>query len=300
MNYRQFNIQLNVLKLLLFSIATSFVCYGQEVPDDQEIDLLLDELFFNDEKLVDDLMNALNEYDFIYSTVTYNSNTFFAGRDSGVDQLNITPQVSYFSSSGFNAAVTSVYFEKQNPNWDFIGLTVGYGNTIGKNKNVHYNLGYSRLFFSDGFDDFNNSIDLTFGIRNKNRTVGFLASASYLFGTEQSVQLSGRFYGNLTLTRGLGYALRFRPQVNFLFAEQSILFFPRPRPMLPPSPPEIIEEFGLLNTQFSFPVSYTTSSWDFELAWNLNLPSPIEREGTLDSTNFFSFTIGYLFDLSSR
>ena len=125
----------------MFTIATSFVSYGQEITDDQEIDNLLDELFFNDAKLVDDLMNALNEYDFIYSTVTYNSNTFFAGRDSGVDQLNITPQISYFSSSGFNAAITSVYFEKQNPNWDFIGLTAGYGNTIGERKNIHYNIG---------------------------------------------------------------------------------------------------------------------------------------------------------------
>ncbi len=300
MDYRRFKKTLNMIKLLLFTIATSFVSYGQET-DDQEIDSLLDELFFSDERLIDDLMNAINEYDFIYSSLTYSSNTFFAGRDSGVDQLNITPQISYFSSSGFNAAVTSVYFEKQNPNWDFVAVSAGYGNTIGKKKNFHYNVGYSRFFFSDGFDDFNNSIDAFIGVRNKERTFGSIFSASYLFGSEQSIQLSTRVYGNFTLTRGSSYALKFRPQVNFLFAEQAVELLPLPPRPGDPLPPILTnEEFTLLNTQVSIPISFTSSTWDVELGWNLNLPNAIFGEGDLDSTNFFSLTVGYLFDLTKR
>ncbi len=299
--YRQFKVQLTVLKLLLFSLATSFVSYGQELTEDEEIDNLLDEMFFNDEQLVDDLMNAIGDYDFLYSSVTYSSNTFFAGRDSGVDQFNITPQVSYFSSSGFNAAITSVYFQEQDPNWDFVALTAGYGNTIGQRKNVHYNLSYSRFFFSDGFDEFNNSIDVSIGLRNKARTFGVIGSASYLFGSEQSIQLSTRVYGNFALSEGSGYALKFRPQLTFLAAEQAISIEPPPpMPGAPPPPLLTFEEFGLLNTQLSLPISYTTSTWDIELGWNLNLPSPIEGEGDLDSTNFFSLSVGYLFDLSKN
>ncbi|MEQ6124678.1 hypothetical protein AAON49_10785 [Pseudotenacibaculum sp. MALMAid0570] len=297
MNYRKFKFELNVFKLLLFTIATSFVSYGQETTDDQEIDSLLDELFFNDAQMVDDLLNSINQYDFIYSTITYNSNTFFAGRDSGIDQLNIIPQISYYSSSGFNASITSVYYERQNPNWDFVGVAVGYGNTIGKSKNLHYNLGYSRYFFSDGFDAFNNSLDVSLGIRNKNRTLGFMMGGSYLFGSEQSIQLSSRVYGNFTITRASNYAIKFRPQVNFLIAEQAITFLIPPRNG---NPPRLVttEEFGLLNTQINIPISYTTSTWDFELGWSLNMPSPIDNEGSLDSTNFFTITVGYLFDLT--
>ena len=297
MDYRKFNVELNVFKLLLFSIATSFVSYGQEKTDDQEIDSLLDELFFNDAQMVDDLLNSINEYDFIYTTVTYNSNTFFAGRDSGVDQLNIIPQISYYSSSGFNASITSAYYEKLDPNWDFVGLTAGYGNAIGKKKIGHYNIGYSRYFFSDGFDEFNNSIDASVGVRNRNRTFGVLGGVSYLFGSEQSFQISARVYGNFTLTRGSGYALKFRPQVNFLVAEQAISFIIPPRNG---NPPRLItsEQFTLLNTQINIPISYTSSSWDFELGWNLNLPSEIDNEPNLNSTNFFTLTVGYLIDLS--
>lgn len=296
MNYQKFKLQLNVLKLLLFTIATSFVSYGQEITDDDEIDSLLDELFFEDGKLADDLLNALTEYDFIYTTVAYNTNTYFAGRDSGIDQFNFIPQVAYYSSSGFNASVSSVYYESQDPNWDFVSLSAGYGNTIGKSKKVHYNIGYSRFFYSDGFDSFNNSIDLSLGARNKNRTFGVITSLSYLFGSEQSVQISSRAYGNLTIGRGSNYAIKFRPQLSFLMAEQSVTFELPPRNGLPP---RIVtnEEFAVLNSQLSIPISYTSSSWDIELGWNLNLPTPIEGEGTLDSTNFFTLTIGYLIDL---
>ena len=298
MNYRRFGRTLKMIKLLLFTIATSLVSYGQET-DDQEIDSLLDELFFSDAQLVDDLMNAINEYNFIYASTTYSSNTFFAGRDSGVDQLNIAPQIAFFSSSGFNAAVSSVYFAEQNPNWDFVSVTAGYGNTIGKKKNWHYNVGYSRFFFSDGFDDFNNSIDAFIGLRNKQRTFGGIFSASYLFGSEQSVQLSSRLYGNFNLTRGSTYALKFRPLLNFLIAEQAVSFLPPPRPGGPPPMLVTNEEFTLLNTQLNLPISYTTSTWDVEVGWNLNMPSSILGEGNLDSTSFFTISVGYLFDLGN-
>lgn len=300
MKYRsRFKNELNVIKLLLFTLATSFVSYGQETTDEEVLDGLLDDLFFNDKEFVDDLLNSINQYDFLYTTVTYNSNTFFAGRDSGVNQFNFIPQVSYYSSSGFNATISSAYYEVQNPNWDFVSLTAGYSNTIGKSRKVHYNVGYSRFFYSDGFDSFNNSIDVMLGIRNSKRTFGAIVTASYLFGTEQSLQLSSRIYGNFLLVRQSGYAFKFKPQVNFLVAQQVISFI---RPPRNGNPPVLVinEEFGLLNTQLNIPISFTTSSWDIEFSWNLNMPIAVPNENNLKSTNFFSLSVGYLLDLGKK
>ena len=300
MSYRtKFKVKLNVIKLLLFTIATSFVSYGQEKTDDQNIDSLLDELFFSDKEFVDDLLNSINQYNFLYASTTFNSNTFFAGRDSGTDQFNMIPQLSYYSSSGFNASVTSIYYQKQDSNWDFVSLTAGYSNTIDKRKNVHYNVGYSRFFYSDGWDAFNNSVDALLGVRNSKRTLGAVVSGSYLFGTDNSFQLSSRVYGNFTLTRQSSYALKIRPQVNFLVAQQVVTFLIPPRNG---NLPRIgtTEEFGLLNTQFSFPISYTSSTWDIELSWNLNVPIAIENEESLQTTNFFGLSIGYLMDLRGK
>ncbi|MGK0235879.1 MAG: hypothetical protein ACI9EK_002420 [Psychroserpens sp.] len=296
MSYRdKFRVELNVIKLLLFTIATSFVSFGQEKNEDDILDSLLDDLFFNDKEFVDDILNSINQYDYLYTTATYNSNTYFAGRDSGLDQFSFIPQISYYSSSGFNATISSVYYENQSPNWDFVSLSAGYSNTIGKKKTVHYNIGYSRFFFNDDFDSFNNSIDFMLGARTDNSMFGVLFSGSYLFGTDQSVQLSSRIYGNIPLTRQSNFALKFKPQVSFLLAQQAITLKNINSLMSITT-----EEFGLLNTQLNLPVSFATSSWDFELSWNLNLPSPLPNEKNLNSTNFFALSIGYLLDLKKK
>lgn len=301
MNYRRkFKIQLNWIKLLLFTMATSFISYGQETSNsDDDIDQLLDELFFNDQQFVQDLLNAINQYDFLYTTTTLNSNTFFAGRDAGLDQINMIPQVSYFSSSCFNASVSAIYYESQNPNWDFVSLSAGYGNTIGKTDNFHYNASYSRFFYSDGWTDFNNSLDFMLGYRNDDTTFGATVSLAYIFGEENTIQVVPRLFGNLTLSRGLKSLWRFRPQLSFLVAEQTVISFIPPRPGQPPGI-RIDENFNWLNTQLYLPISWSSASWDIELGWNLNLPKFAARETNTGNTSFFTLSVGYLIDFTKR
>jgi hypothetical protein len=292
-----FKSRFNFIKLLLFSIATSFSCYSQQTDSDEELDGLLDELFFNDQKFLDDFLATLHQSDFIYTTVSYSSNTYFAGRDSGTDQFNIIPQVTYYDSSGFNTSIATAYYQKQNPNWDFVSLSAGYTNYFDKKKTFSYTANYARVFYSDGWDAFNNSIDIGLGYRNTTNTFGALASASYLFGTDQSIQVISRIFGNITLTKQSNYVMKLKPQVSLIVAEQTTAFI-RPTNMGPVLVTN--EHFGLLNTQLSIPVAYTTTSWDFELSWNLNIPSSIGNEGSLDATNFFNFSIGYLLDVGSK
>ena len=164
--YQKVKKQLQFYGLLLFSIATSFCSYAQEENLD-DIDGLIDELFFYDQQFLDELIEGGLTYNFLYTSVSYNTNTFFSGRDSGTDKLNIIPQVSYYHTSGFNASISGIYYQNFAPAWDFTSVSVGYFNTIGKQKNFNYNLGYTHFFYSDDFDDFTNSIDLSVGIRNK-------------------------------------------------------------------------------------------------------------------------------------
>lgn len=292
-----FKSRFNFIKLLLFSIATSFSCYSQQTDQDEDIDGLLDELFFSDQKFLDDFLATLTESDFIYTTVSYSSNTFFAGRDSGTDQFNVIPQITYYDSSGFNASIATAYYQELSPNWDFVSLSAGYANFLSKDRTWSYNINYARFFYSDGWDAFNNSIDLGLGYRNSSNTFGALVSGSYLFGTDNSIQLISRVFGNIALARKDKYIIRLKPQVNFIVAEQTQSFI-RPTNM----GPVLIsnEYFDLLNMQFNFPLAYTTQSWDFELSWNLNLPKAVGNESNLGTTNFFSFSVGYLLDVSKK
>ena len=284
--------------LLLFTVATSANLYAQE-PEEDEIDLLLDDLFFNNQQLIDDILNSFNTYNFIYTNVSFNSNTFFSGRDSGIDQFNLVPQISYYSSSGFNVSVSGIYYETFNPNWDFTNVSVGYFNTIDKEKLVTYNAGYTRYFYANDWNTFTNSLGASIGLRTKNRNLGTKLGVSYLFGKDdQSFQVSSRTYAYLTLAKQKKFTLKFRPQISFLIAQQTIAL-----ERLIVQGDETISEFtyndiiDLLNTQINLPLTLNTKSWDFELGYNINFPSAVESESNLETTGFFNISIGYLIDL---
>jgi hypothetical protein len=295
--------KIKILGLLLFSVATSFSSYAQEDNFDSldDVDGILDELFFNEQQFLDELIESDFSFNFLYTSVSYNSNTYFSGRDSGVDQFNIIPQVSYYHSSGFNASISGIYYENFTPSWDFTSVSLGYFNTLGKQKNIVYNLGYTRFFYSDGFDAFTNSLDINVGLRNKKRTLGTTIAASYLFGTDNSFQIVSNTFASFTLNRKLNYALRFRPTISFIIANQSITFDSVIRSPIGPRVVTTSQDvFDLLNTQISFPFSITSNSWDFELGYNLNLPSAVANEGDLNTTGFFNLSIGYMFDLNRK
>jgi hypothetical protein len=289
---------LKVFGLLLFTMATSFCSYAQE-RNEENIDLLLDDLFFSEQQFLEELIESDFSYNFLYTSVSYNNNTYFSGRDAGTDQFHIIPQVSYYHSSGFNTTISGIYYQEFLPNWDFTSLSLGYFNTLGKKKNFVYNLGYTKFFYSDGYNVFTNSIDISLGIRNKKRTLGTTISASYLFGTDTSYQVISNSYVNFTLKRTSNFALRLKPNVNFVIAKQSlaieqIIFVNRQKVLETVN----FNVFDLLNTQVSIPLSLSTKSWDFELGYNLNFPNAVLVESNLETTSFFSFSVGYLFDLT--
>ena len=291
---------LKVFGLLLFTIATSFCSYAQE-DNDEDLDALLDDLFFSEQQFLDELIGSNLSYNLIYSSISYNNNTYFSGRDSGIDQFNIVPQISYYHSSGFNASISGIYYENFDPSWDFTSLSLGYFNSFDKKKNLYYNLGYTKYFYSDGYDGFTNSIDASFGIRNKTRTIGTQISASYLFGSDTSYQIISSSYVNFDILRKENFAIRSKPSINFTIAKQS---FATQR-IVPVNGQPTLETinfnvFDLLNTQLSIPISLTSKSWDFELGYNLNLPNAVATESNLKITNFFNFSVGYLFDLEKK
>ena len=273
-------------------MATSFCSYAQEM-NDAAIDILLDDLFFNEQQFLEEFLESDASYNF--------RNTYFSGRDSGTDQFNIIPQVSYYHDSGFNASISGIYYQEFLPTWDFTSLSLGYFNTFGENKNWVYNLGYTKYFYADGYDGFINSLDASLGIRNKKRTIGATVAASYIFGSDTSYQIVSSNFINFTIRRTSNFSLRLRPMLNFIIAKQNVtinkLVFVAGRKV---SKNFNFDVFDLFNTQLSIPFSLRVKSWDFELGYNLNFPNPVFKESNLETTRFFSFSVGYLFDLKRK
>ncbi len=291
---------LNLIGLLLATVATNFNLYAQE-PEEDELDILLDELFFNDQSLLEDVLDSFIVTNSIYANVSYNSNTYFYGRDSGTDQFNIVPQISYYHPSGFNISVSGLYYETYNPNWDFTNVTLAFYNTFGKKELLNFNLGYTRFFYSDSYDAFNNSLDLNIGLRNRSRTLGTNVSASYLFGTDKSLQFVSNTYGKIYLLKKNKYSLKLRPQINFNVVNQSISY-----QRLRVENGEIIIQtfnkdiFDLVNTQVNLPLSLSTKSWDFEIGYSFNFPNAVVADRKIDPTGFFNISAGYFIDLNNK
>jgi len=291
-----FKKQMLAFWLLLFT-AVTFADLNAQEPKEDEIDMLLDELFFNDEQFMNDILDSFNTNNFIYTNVSFNSNTFFTGRDSGINQFNIVPQISYYGASGFNISVSGIYYENFSPNWDFTNVMIGYYNTIGKKKSLNYNVAYTRFFYANGWDVFTNSVSLNLGLRNNKRTLGTRLTTSYLFGTDQSFQIVSRSYANLILVTKKNYSFKFRPQLSFVVAQQTIALEQLNTQGEVTTIDYIYNDiFDLLNTQVSIPISLVTKSWDFELGYNINFPSRVETEPKLKTTGFFNLSIGYLID----
>ena len=292
--------------VFLFSGLASI--FGQETEDvlsdeDEIIDNLLGE------ESVEDFLKSATQFHFINVSVDYNNKTYFSGRDNGTDQFNVSPQLTYINSNGFFTGITGVYFSEFDPKWDYTAITLGYGKSFGKNNMFRWSTSYARYFFSDSTEDnpLTNAVSLGFDIDNIKRTLGADLTSTYLFGSENSFQLVFSTYGSLNLFKTNKYHLRLRPQLNIVWAEQTIQLnqafsttvSARRPPIPPPPPPTNLESnsFGLINTQFQIPLQFDVKEFTFELGYIINFPSELEGETNLETTSNFNFSISYLIDL---
>ncbi|GAA3644037.1 hypothetical protein GCM10022397_31160 [Flavivirga jejuensis] len=280
-------------------LSSGLSAYSQEKPnsnEDEEIDEIIDSLL-DDEGILDELIDV--NFQFLYVSVNYNSDTYFSGRDIGINQYNLRPQITYMHSKGFVASASGVYYNEFVPKWDYTALTLGYGKNIGKKKLLRLYTSYSRYIYSSGVDNpFENTLTLGAGIKNKQRTIGTQLSCTYLFGRDDSFQISSTSYASLKLFKTKRSSLKLRPELNMVIGKQTFelgqIYIQNGVVTT-----EYLENdaFGLINTQINFPLEFSTNAFDFELGYNINLPSAIGTESNLNTTGFFNFSVAYMFDL---
>ena len=282
----------------MLCLTGHFFVYSQEPNKEKEIDALIDELFMEDE-VINELTASLKNTQFLYVSATYNSDTYFSGRDIGIDQYNITPQITYAHSNGIFASLSGIYYSEFVPKWDVTTATVGFGKNIGEKKLFKYALSYSKYFYSNDINNiYTNTLNAGLGVRNKKRTIGTQLSGSYLFGEDQSFEIASRSYVEVNFLKTNKSSLKFKPQLNIIAGKQTIELA-----RIVNQNGQLVTQytendvFDLINTQINLPVLFSTKSFDFEAGYNINFPNAIGDESNLKNTGFFNFSIGYLIDL---
>ena len=265
-----------------------FLVSSQTDEEDIILNSVLDELFKSDSLLVD-----LDRSDYLYTTFSIDDKVYFAGRNFGINQYSFTPNVSYMRGQNFFLSLGSAYFSELNPNWDFISLSSGYSVFLDNSKRFNLTGIYSRIFFSADADELNpNRLAISLVYHKKNLRTRM--SGGYLFGGSSSLYSALGVSYNINLVEDYKWDLTFNPELSFLFSQQTVS-----EQISSGFSPQQIEQdvFELINTKIEFPIELDFGSWDFEVSYNLNFPSPLISETNIINTSFFTFTIGYFIGL---
>ena len=266
----------------------SFLVSSQTDEEDIILNSVLDELFKTDSLLVD-----LDRSDYLYTTFSIDDKVYFAGRNFGINQYSFTPNISYMRGQNFFLSLGSAYFSELNPNWDFISLSSGYSVFLDNSKRFNLTGIYSRIFFSADADELNpNRLAISLVYHKKNLRTRM--SGGYLFGGSSSLYTALGVSYNINLVEDYKWDLTFNPELSFLFSQQTVS-----EQISSGFSPQQIEQdvFELINTKIEFPIELDFGSWDFEVSYNLNFPSPLISETNIINTSFFTFTIGYFVGL---
>ena len=266
----------------------SFLVSSQTDEEDIILNSVLDELFKTDSLSFD-----LDRSDYLYTTFSIDDKVYFAGRNFGINQYSFTPNISYMRGQNFFLSLGSAYFSELNPNWDFISLSSGYSVFLDNSKRFNLTGIYSRIFFSADADELNpNRLAISLVYHKKNLRTRM--SGGYLFGGSSSLYSALGVSYNINLVEDYKWDLTFNPELSFLFSQQTVS-----EQISSGFSPQQIEQdvFELINTKIEFPIELDFGSWDFEVSYNLNFPSPLISETNIINTSFFTFTIGYFVGL---
>ncbi len=295
------------LACLVCLVGMNWVTLAQkEIPFDiqeSRIDSVINDLFLEEEVDLLGLVKETNNYQFLYWRANYDSKTFYAGREIGFDQYNLSSQLFYLHSMGFYAGLAGAWYSDLDPGYRTTVLSFGYGKGLkNKLKFLRYRASFDLFFYNNNDPDFEPvyTSSLNLGASLKSKIVSSRFDATFLLGKEIGTQLNWDIYSKITLLKfGKYNKLQFEPEISFFFGSETVEYDLSTYLQDQFDEPTYYYEdvFGLLNTQLALPLSLSVGSFDFELTWKKNLPRTMDYAYDYDDSSFISFSVGYIFNL---
>ena len=281
------------------------VLLGFSIPElksqEENLDSLLEVILFEDEEMVS-LLTGKSNYQFLYVRTHFENESYFSGRDIGIEQQNYSAQLSYFHSAGISAGVGMIWYSQFNPRLYATSLMLGYSGKFGKSNDYRYRSSYNRYFFSemDSVDShaFNNAFAV--GATIDKGFIGTRLDLALLTGEETAGQVSWDLFGDITLIKlGTFDRIKFEPEISFFFGKEIMAYYKLGGPGQNQEY-ELVEdsEFGLLNMAIRFPLTIDYKSFDLEIGYNINLPNSMLTDDKLPMTTYFNVSLGYIFSLN--
>ena len=286
--------------ILIISIFLSgLTSYSQITHADSVLDDIL-----NDDGYISSIESTKKTFHFMYIRSGFDNATYYAGREVGDKQVNISQQLSYFSSNGFSLGVSGAWYSQTTPRYGTTVLNAGYGKSFGKQKSFRFSTSYNHYFYNtkdiDYTPTYHSAVNATISFRKKR--IGTRLNLNTLLGQELGFSLSYGLYSRLTLIKfGKYNKLRFEPELNIYFSEESVLhesieFLETDNSLVYDY--SYSDKFGLMNTQFRLPLTLIVGNFDFETGVVINLPRSLDPGISYNASSAYYVSIGYLFSLT--
>jgi hypothetical protein len=263
------------------------------------VDSLLLDVFGND-KTISHLFDQPSTRSFIYSGITSDSRTFYAGRELSSNMYSINGNLYLFHSSGLYFGASGSWYSELDPGYSSTVITAGIRKPLNQKKNMSFRASYSRFFFnlsdSDTYVPFSNNLGA--GLLLRNNWIGGSLSFNLLFGKEKGMNLTPGIFSNIRLARlGISGTILLTPELSAFIGSETIY---ETGSMKDPSSQTYItkEKYGLLNIQADLPVSIHIGNLSIEAVYSFNIPRTQESLFKYPVSSFFSFSIGYLLPLN--
>ncbi len=292
----------------------------------QDIDSLLSVLESNqdDEKWMDILSGKAN-YHLLYFQMAYESDSYFAGRDIGLEQPNLTAQATY-SYKQFSLSAAAIIYPQLYPPLQATALSVNYRIPLKFPVNIDVN--YGRYFFNSENDTLSSIYPNGFGLGLSHHAKfwGVSTDMSLLTGSEGlAPQIDASVYGNFKVFswKKTNY-ISVRPEIGIHFGSETTARARVPRGLAKITGPgdsqggrngngqgqgggsgsgqEIVYStaFGLLNTSMNIHLLATLGDFDIGITIQTNRPRSVEAEIAYIPTSMVSVTAGYAFTIIGK
>lgn len=288
-----------IFQILILFCGVKIQAQPEITPAPEKLDSLIQNVLGDDEE-ISKLLNPPSYY--LYSGLTCDSKTFFAGRELGSDMLSLTGSIYLFHSGGLFLGATGAWYSDLDPRYSTTILTAGIRKYLDSKNRLSLSASYNRYFFNnvDTLSSivYDNSIGA--GLTLRNNWIGARLVFNAMFGKKLGTNLSPAVFANVTLARyGTSGRLFLAPEISSYIGTETVLSESTLNINDTASAVFVADDkYGLLNTQIYLPLGAYIGNFNLEIGYSLNLPLTQDNSARYPVSSFFSFSIGFLLPLN--
>jgi len=297
-------------KLITILLLLSSVVFAQDL---DSLISVLESNKENDEWM--DILSGKKNIHMLYFQLAYESDSYFAGRDVGLDQPNIVAQLTY-NYRQFTVAAAAIAYPLMYPPIQAKAISVNYRLPLKFPLNIDIN--YGRYFFSSDNDTLSSIYPNGFGLGLSHHAEFWGASTdlALLTGTQGvAPQIDATIYGKFDLFDWNDKnKITIKPEIGIYFGSETSAYARRPRPFAKDTGPGIgggngvgpgngggqggvvyDTAFGLMNIAVNINLLATLGDFDIGVTLQNNRPRSVNTEIVYIPTTMIGVNAGYAF-----